>query len=40
MGKSILHEAERKIYQEFSHALKIKKEEIPQYIMNKMAITI
>ena len=36
----ILHEAERKIYQEFSHALKIKKEEIPQYIMNKMAITI
>ncbi len=32
----ILHEAERKIYQEFSHALKIKKEEIPQYIMNSM----
>lgn len=36
----ILHEAEKRVYQEFSQTLKIERKEIPQYIMERMAITV
>lgn len=36
----ILHEAEKRVYQEFSQTLKIERKEIPQYIMERMEITV